>query len=62
MDDDAAEAGGVKAMVEPEAGIAAAGSVLAGTSLPASGVAALVAGGGLCLRVGRVGRGTDASG
>jgi len=50
-----AEAGGEKAKVGPEVGVAAAGSAPARTSLPASGFGASVAGSGLCLRVGREG-------
>ena len=55
VDEAAAEAGGVKARVGPEVGIAAAGAAVARTSLPASGAGASVAGGGLCLRFGREG-------
>ena len=47
---------------EKEAGIAAAGSAFANASTPASVARASVAGGGLCLRIGRDGGGSDAKG
>ena len=54
-DEGTAGAEGAKVEAGPGAGIAAAGSARAATSPPASGAGASVAGGGLCLRIGREG-------